>query len=111
MTSEQALNKLRRLRDWNKMTGAKRDALDVAIKAGEAHDVEKECGVKQKAECLFFKDGPNGGESGKSTILLYCCPECGEGLRMVKSLGGLRRGKPFPKYCPNCGQRLKAPEE
>lgn len=89
---------------------SKREALDVAIKAVEAHEVEKECGVKEETGCLYFKDGPNGGETGKTIILVHCCPTCGEGLGMIKPFGGFR-SKPFPKYCRNCGQKLKAPEE
>lgn len=36
-----AIDKLRRMQKWSKMTDVKREALDMAIKAIESHDVEK----------------------------------------------------------------------
>ena len=41
MTPKEAIDKLRRMQKWGKMTEVKREALDVAIQAIERHDVEK----------------------------------------------------------------------
>lgn len=107
MTPEQALNKLRRLRDWNKMTDVKRKALDVAIKAVESHEVMKKCTLVDNHKTFFFSDGEGGDKSGITEISVYCCPSCGESVRVAE----ICMKRPFPKYCSNCGQKLKAREE
>ncbi len=106
MTPEQALNKLRRLRDWNKMTDVKREALDVAIEAVESHEIGKkvieETEISSKDDFFF----PEGIE-----IIRFRCSCCKHNLGMYLVKDTPQAPIAFPKYCSSCGQKLKASEE
>jgi len=85
MSPETVVSKLNGLKNWNKMTASKREAIDRAIKAVEMHGVAKE----------IIEDGEGYRE--------YYCPVC------HSFLGFIRHGT--GNYCYCCGQKLKAPRE
>lgn len=107
MTPNEAINKLQRMQKWGKMTDVKQEALVMGIKAILYHELAEECVLRKQEGCLFFKDGEHGGEADKTTILMYCCPTCGEEIKMKSPK---IRCQPFPKYCSNCGKKLKPPK-
>ena len=88
MTPKEAIDKLRRMQKWGKMTEVKREALDVAIQAIERHDVEKEVVY----EVAIMR--------GISHVTGYRCPSC---LGLIEYISNT------PKYCSYCGQKLKKP--
>lgn len=90
MTPEQAIDKLQRMQKWGKMTDVKREALDMAIKAIESHDVEEK--IDNRSAVTIY---------GVVSTRMYCpCCDYHFGYSSVVNA---------PRYCPNCGQKLKAP--
>lgn len=87
MTPEQAIDKLRRMQKWGKMTDVKREALDMGIKAIESHDVAKE--VDYKSVMVL---------NGEMIAEIYC-PYCNRRF-------GFNNTVPVPKFCDGCGQKL-----
>ena len=88
MTPKEAIDKLRRMQKWGKMTEVKREALDVAIQAIERHDVEKEIEYEIVLEVDY------------TAIAKMHCPSCGGDL-------GFSDCVPILNYCRHCGQKLK----
>lgn len=90
MTPEQAIDKLQRMKKWGKMTDVKREALDMAIQAIESHDVEKKIDNRSVVAV-----------NGVVSTRMYCpCCDYHFGYSSVVYA---------PRYCSNCGQKLKAP--
>lgn len=109
MSPNTVIHKLNELKDQQSRL-SKHEAIDRAIKAVEAHEVAKECVIIEK-EKPFFSDGVQGAVDGTARIPIYCCPNCGNNIRIKSFALGIHKGNPFPNYCSNCGQKLKAPRE
>lgn len=84
MSPSSVIFKLKEIKE-KQITESKREAIDRAIKAVEAHDVAMEV-----------------SEDGKGSEI-YLCPSCDT------QVGCMCHG--IGNYCPNCGQRLKEPKE
>ncbi len=101
MNPKAVIDQLSKLRNWNRMTAVKREAIDKAIKAVEAHEVAKEC-IEKKILYTAYKNVL----AGRTEAAIYTCPCCNSKIGYSD-----HKGLVIPNYCPDCGQKLKAPEE